>query len=94
MPVFVINSVRTASSTRGRADETRILAIYFTVLLCSSESKGGKSARSTCTITPPQEVTVGPSASNGDEDPWYIPLFPYLFGLNLLEEPVFASMIM
>lgn len=65
-------NIRTAGSTRGRADETCILAIYFTVLLCAPESKGGKSARSTCTITPPQEVTVGPSASNGDEDPWYI----------------------
>jgi len=53
VPMFVINiDICTASSARGRADQMCILAIHFTVLLCSNESKGGKSARSTCTIAP------------------------------------------
>jgi len=42
----------TASSARGCADQMCIIAIYFTVLLCSNQSKGRKSARSTCTNAP------------------------------------------
>jgi hypothetical protein len=53
VPIFVMNrDICAASSARGLADQTCILAIYFTILLYSPESKGRKSARGTFTTTP------------------------------------------